>query len=331
MKRKNILVTGASGFVGQLLLERLIQTDCNKIVAMHNKPLTKSVKERFGDQINWNNSDLISGDCCGLLSDIDIIFHLAAYSSVSSSKEEINYLQKVNVELTESLAADCITSPVRQFIFVSSIAACENSFTRIIHETNGIPITPYGDSKKRAEDLLIKIADGHYAVTILRPTALFGEYHKGSIYELVKRVNNRRFFIFGTGENLTNFYYIRDFIEILTNVIDNNKAFNQVFIASDDAIQLNILISWITESLQYRRHIIKIPILMGYIAGCILDIIACLTNLTFPFSLRRLKAMTQDVQYSNKKILHVLNVKNKYGVQQGIKFTIKWYHQNGLL
>ena len=95
---------------------------------------------------------------------------------------------------------------------------------------------------------MIKIADGHYAVTILRPTALFGEYHKGSIYELVKSVNNRRFVLFGSGKNLTNFYYIRDFIEILVNVIDNNRAFNQVFIASDDAIQLNILISWIAES-----------------------------------------------------------------------------------
>ena len=113
MKRNNILVTGASGFVGQFLLERLIQTDCNKIVAMHKKPLNKSIKERFGDQITWNNTDLVSGDCCGLLSDIDIIFHLVGYSSVSASKEEIDYLQKINVDITEKLAVDCIASPVR--------------------------------------------------------------------------------------------------------------------------------------------------------------------------------------------------------------------------
>ena len=331
MKRNNILVTGASGFVGQFLLDRLIQTDCNKIVAMHHKPLSKSVKERFGDQITWENTDLLSGDCCGLLTDIDIIFHLAGYSSVSSSKEEIDYLQKVNVDITESLAVDCVASPVRQFIFVSSIAVCENSFSRRIHETNGIPITPYGISKKRAEDLLIKIADGHYAVTILRPTALFGEYHKGSIYELVKSVNNRRFVLFGSGKNLTNFYYIRDFIEILVNVIDNNRAFNQVFITSDEAIQLNILISWIVDSLKNRKYFIKVPIWMGYIAGYILDIIARFTNIIFPFSLRRLKAMTRDVLYSNRKMFHVLNVKNKYGVQKGIKFTVEWYQKSGIL
>ena len=37
--------------------------------------LSKSVKERFGAQITWENNDLVSGNYCGLLADIDIIFH----------------------------------------------------------------------------------------------------------------------------------------------------------------------------------------------------------------------------------------------------------------
>ena len=115
------------------------------------------------------------------------------------------------------------------------------------------------------------------------------------------------------------------------NVIDNNRAFNQVFITSDEAIQLNILISWIVDSLKNRKYFIKVPIWMGYIAGYILDIIARFTNIIFPFSLRRLKAMTRDVLYSNRKIFHVLNVKNKYGVQKGIKFTVEWYQKSGIL
>ena len=331
MKRNNILVTGASGFVGQFLLERLIQTDCNKIVAMHKKPLNESIKERFDDQITWNNTDLVSGDCCGLLSDIDIIFHLAGYSSVSTSKEEIDYLQKVNVDITEKLAVDCIASPVRQFIFVSTIAVCENSFSRKIHETNGFPITAYGISKKKAEDLLIKIADGNYAVTILRPTTLFGEHRKGTIYELVKSVKNKRFVIFGSGKNHTNFYYIRDFIEILINVKDNNRALNQVFIASDNAFQLNILISWIVESLKCRKHILKFPIWIGYLVCYVLYVIELFTNKRFSFSLRRLKAMNRDIIYSNKKILYALKVDIKYGVQQGINNTIDWYHKIEIL
>ena len=102
MKRNNILVTGASGFVGQFLLERLIQTDCNKIVAMHKNPLNKSLKERFDDQITWNNTDLVSGDCCGLLSNIDIIFHLAGYSSVSTSLDIIDSFEDVTNSISDA-------------------------------------------------------------------------------------------------------------------------------------------------------------------------------------------------------------------------------------
>ena len=106
-------------------------------------------------------------------------------------------------------------------------------------------------------------------------------------------------------------------------------ALNQVFIASDNAFQLNILISWIVESLKCRKHILKFPIWIGYIVCYFLYVIELFTNKKFSFSLRRLKAMNRDVIYSNRKILYALNVANKYGVQQGIKNTIDWYQKRG--
>jgi UDP-glucose 4-epimerase len=330
-KRNNILVTGASGFVGQYLLERLIQTNCDKIVAVHNNPLKESTKIRCGDNIIWKNTNLIKDDCGELLIDIDVVFHLAGYSSIATSKDEIDTMESVNIDVTKKLAEKCLPLSVRHFIFVSSVSACEGCPSERIDETNGVPITPYGDSKKRAEDILFEIADGQYAVTILRPTALFGEYHQGSLYELVKSIKYHRFVIFGSGNNLTNFYYIRDFIELLINVKDNNKAFNQVFIASDNAFRLIILIEWIVVSLKYKYYIVKMPLWVGYLVGYIFDITSLFTKISFPFSLRRLKAMTRDVVYSNRKIKNILDIKQIYGVQQGINNTIEWYDNNGLL
>ena len=118
---------------------------------------------------------------------------------------------------------------------------------------------------------------------------------------------------------------------MLINVKDNSNAFNEVFIAADDAFKLNVLISWIVESLKCKIYIPKAPIWMGFIAGYILDFLARLTNKIFLFSLCRLKAMIRDVMYSNRKILYTLSVKNKYGVEQGIKNTVEGYHKSGLL
>ena len=70
---------------------------------------------------------------------------------------------------------------------------------------------------------------------------------------------------------------------------------------------------------------------MGFIAGYILDILASITKKRLPFSVRRLKAMIRDVNYSNRKMSSMISVKNKYGVEQGIKNTVEWYHKSGML
>ena len=203
---------------------------------------------------------------------------MVGYSSIIETPSEISKLDLINVNITKNLAEACVNSDVKHFIYVSSIAACEFSDYETIDENNGFPTTYYGFSKKRAEDTLFKIDNRQFSVTILRPTALFGENHKGSIYELIKSIKKNRFVIFGSGNNLTNFYYIRDFIEILINVKDNNKAFNQVFIASDEAFQLVILIEWIVVSLKSRNIILKIPIWIGYLVGYIFDAISYFTK-----------------------------------------------------
>jgi dihydroflavonol-4-reductase len=331
MKTK-ILVTGASGFVGSFLIRELLKEPNNYITALYCNNLTLCARKKYPDRVNWVQSDFTCKNInFTILDGIQVVYHLVGYSSINETSSEISKLNLINVNITKKLAEACINSDVRQFIFVSSIAACEFAESETINEDNGSPKTHYGISKKLAEDILFKIADGQFAVTILRPTALFGEHHQGSIYELIKSIKYNRFVIFGSGRNLTNFYYIRDFIEILINVKDNNKTFNKVFIASDDAFQLVKLVEWIVVSLKCRNTIIKIPVWIGYLVGYICDIISHSTKTPLPFSLRRLKAMTRNVVYSNRKIRNTMDVKQIYGVQKGINNTIEWYDNNGLL
>jgi dihydroflavonol-4-reductase len=330
--RTKILVTGASGFVGSFLIRELLKEPNNYITALYCNNLPLYARDKHINRVNWVQSDLTrKNNNFTILDGIQVLYHLVGYSSIKETSSEISKLDLINVSITKRLAEACVNSDVKHFIYVSSIAACECSDYETIDENNGSPQTHYGFSKKRAEDILFKIVDGQFAVTVLRPTALFGEYHQGSIYELTKSIKYNRFVIFGSGKNLTNFYYIRDFIEILINVKDNNKAFNQVFIASDDAFQLGILIEWIVVSLKSRNIILKIPIWIGYLVGYIFDAISYFTKIPFPFSLRRLKAMTKDVVYSNRKIKNTIDVKKIYGVQKGINNTIVWYENNKLL
>ena len=210
MKRK-ILVTGGSGFVGSFLIQELLRDESNTIIVMYNSSQAPDTYEEPASKLRWIKADIVKDDLTNLVSGVDTVYHLAGYSSLSSSSSEVDRLNAVNVKGTRRVAEACTSAQVKQLIFVSSIAACEVSTELVIDEINGYPVTEYGLSKKRAEELLIEGSINSYELTILRPTALFGENHEGSVLELVKKIQERRFLIFGSGESNTNFLYMNQY------------------------------------------------------------------------------------------------------------------------
>lgn len=334
MQNLSVLVTGASGFVGSHLLERLI-SEGHSVVAMHNRPLNDEIRERFAklseNNLSWLQADISSDNlsvaCCG----VEVVFHLAAFSTVSDDPHEVEKLHEVNVVGTTRLVKACKQAGVKHFIFVSSVAACESSSEKVIHEKNGYPITPYGKSKLEAESIALAMAGNGFEVTVLRPTALFGENHQGSVFELVKAVKNKRFVIFGSGQNRTNFYYIKDFIEVLMWAKNNEKAYGEVFIASDSPCTLDKLASSISEALQVKTFIPRVPIFIGWWLGGALDVISAITKRNLPLSRRRVAAMTRDVVYSNSKLCEAMHEGSSYGVVHGLRASIAWYRSQKLL
>lgn len=328
----NILITGASGFVGSFLLESLIKDASNKIVALYNKSNKNQLSDN-SDRIQWTKIDLI--DNCNfnkILENIDVVYHLAGYSTIESTQEDIHLLEMLNVSVTIKIVKACVRSSVKQFIFVSSVAACEEGDNTIINESSGFPITEYGKSKRKAEAQILKILSNEkIAYTILRPTALFGENHEGSMLDLTRTIKKNKFVIFGDGKNITSFYYIRDFIDVLLKVKFNKKAYNEIFICSNNPMELNCIVGHIKDNLNSKIYVLHIPIVIGYIIAISLEFTAIITKKKYPLSIRRLKAMTRTFSYSNKKLIRRLNINNEIGLEEGLRKTISWYMKNELL
>lgn len=331
MAKRKILVTGGSGFVGRFLIQELLRDDSNTIIAMYNSNQPPDTFEDSASKLTWIKTDIVKDDLTNAMSGIDIIYHLAGYSSVSSRSSEVDLLNAINVTGTRRVAEASSSAKVKQLIFVSSVAACEASTELVIDETNGYPVTEYGLSKKRAEDLLIKCSINSYELTILRPTALFGENHEGSVLELVKKIQERRFLIFGSGKSNTNFLYIRDFIDLLLLVKDDQRAYGQVFIASDTSLSLNTFVKYIVEALGSDLRIMKVPVAFGYIAALLFDIVSFMLQKPLPLSRRRLSAMLNQTIYTNQKVKSVMVTDCKYGLKKGLFASISYYRQQGML
>lgn len=281
--------------------------------------------------VTWVKFDITADSVEQYCENVDAVFHLAAYSTIEETDDELKKLKLVNVVGTEKFASGCKLAGVKHFIFVSSIAACEYSNEKQINETSGQPKSAYGKSKLEAECLLLAMAENDFNVTILRPTALFGEDHLGSVYELVKAIKHKRFVLFGSGKYHTNFYYIKDFVEVLIQVQGNQNAYCQVFIASDDALTIKDLSSVILEALQLEFKIPRVPYLIGHSIASILDPISYLLGIKFPLSKRRFRAMTKDNVFVHTKLSNMIEVEPIYGIKNGLKRSVNWYKSAGLL
>ena len=331
MKKRRILVTGASGFIGRFLIENLAKDEDNIIIALYNNSNVLDLYKDSDNRVNWVKVDLVNDSISNIFLNIDVVYHLAGYSTINPNIKELNLLNKLNIFVTQRLANECKSSSVKHFIFVSSIAACESSDNINITEKNGSPKTHYGVAKKKAEELLLETSANCFNVTILRPTAIFGEHHKGSIFEMVKKIKEKRFVIFGSGNSLTNFYYIRDFVDLLTTICENKDTFNKVFIVSGDSYKLNAIVDHILTCLDYKSKIIKLPIWFGYIIATLFEVLSFLIKKPLLFSYRRLHAMTSKVSFSNKEVSKIIHINVKYGVLMGLTRTIKWYKKKDML
>jgi len=326
-----ILVSGASGFVGGHLLEALRVLDESEIVALFNKTIPVNSPAIDLGNLRWVRKDIVTDELEDVLKDIDLVIHLAGYSSVLENENTLDRLHSINVLGTRRIARAALNQGVSHLIFVSSVAAGELSNDVIVNESNGIPVSAYGRSKKAAEKALLEIGSRGLAVTILRPTALFGENHLGSLFELVRLIKKNRFLLFGTGENYTNFYYVKDFINDLLSVALNSEFYGKVFIVSDVPCALKDLVEKIKILLMIGNKTFRLPVCIGKLLGRLADFISQLVHRPLPLSFRRVNAMVRNVVYSSQLFRTELGMPISYGLDLGLKNTIEWYRESGFL
>ena len=165
-----IVMTGATGFIGQHLTRRLAAAghELGCLIRGGSSPLFREGNIRWivadlRDPVTYRDS----------LRDADYVIHLAGVIDARRADE----YRAANVEATESLLQAClgVGAPRRRFLFVSSIAAMGPSYTgELLSESSTChPETEYGQSKAKAEELCLAHAHA-LPIVILRPSFVYG-------------------------------------------------------------------------------------------------------------------------------------------------------------
>lgn len=173
----NILVTGGAGYLGSVLVPKLLVRghrvrvlDIGYFGVEHLRAMRPTV-EIIRDDIRQVTGDRTALDA--LLSDIDVVVHLAAISNDPSAELHPTLTEEVNFDSTRALAVACKERNIR-FIFSSSCSVYGEADSEQDEEGQTNPLTVYARSKVDSDKFLLSIADERWRPAILRNGTLYG-------------------------------------------------------------------------------------------------------------------------------------------------------------
>lgn len=233
MTAPKVLVTGASGFVGETLVFRLL-VDKKFIPIAAARGAT-----RLHGLCPVVPFDLTRAKILPALDDIQIVIHAAARVHVmnETSVDALAEFRKVNVEGTLKLAQCAAASGVRRFIFISSIKVNgENTLSGAPFKADDIPAPadPYGISKYEAEEALKQLGrDTGMEIVIIRPPLVYGPGVKANFLSMLSWLNRRIPLPLGAIQNRRSLVAIGNLVDLIVTCIDHPAAANQCFLVSD--------------------------------------------------------------------------------------------------
>ncbi|HGS5021744.1 TPA: UDP-glucose 4-epimerase family protein [Vibrio cholerae] len=229
----NILLTGASGFIGSKLLEEL---PANNILSLGRDNPKGQPSEKFFKLEIDNDTDYSVA-----LSGVGVVVHLAARVHVMNDEvsNPLEEYREVNTRGTVNLARQAASAGVKRFVFVSSIKVNGEGTSQDRPFTSAdlhAPEDDYGLSKSEAEQQLFNIGkETGMEIVVLRPTLVYGPGVKANFASLMNLVSKGIPLPFGCiTKNKRSLVSVDNLVDLIITCIDHPKAANQVFLVSDD-------------------------------------------------------------------------------------------------
>lgn len=256
-----ILLTGASGFVGRAVCDRLLAAE-HSVTA-----LVRDVNASLDERVPLiQNDDLTEGAAVCFQQKRDLVIHCAARVHVmdDSATDPLSEFRRVNVDGTLALARQAAHAGAKRFIFISSIKV-NGEGTPIGSLYTAFdkpdPQDPYGISKFEAEESLKALAvETGMEVVIIRPVLVYGPGVKANFRSMMSWMARGVPLPLGAIHNKRSMVALDNLVDLIATCIDHPAAANQTFLVSDgEDLSTTELLKRTARALDKPARLIPVP------------------------------------------------------------------------
>lgn len=326
LEGKKVLVTGATGFIGGRLAERLALEE-GAIVTGTGRKL-EAVPHLAKAGITLQKADLLDEDAMRqAMQGQEIVFHVAAWLGRHGGEQRAYALNVAATALAVRLAAE---AGVKRFVQVSSIATYGHP-PRVLHVTEDQPLDTeqeviYGRTKALGEIRAFELGkELDIEVTAVRPGLVYGPRAESWTINMLKLVCKGLPVIFGDGTGHAYPIFIDNLVDGMLLTAVRLEAAGEAYNMCDPVVTFNEWFSF------YGQMCGKKPRRIPFWAAHILIVVNQLLNLGLPLNRPRLRMYGLKAQFPATKAQEQLGFVSRVSIEEGMKITENWLREAGYL
>ena len=309
------LITGASGFIGRTLCQRLVEQG-HEVSAVSRSGTDVAVAQNI-----LVNDLLDAGRLALCMQGVDVVVHLAARAHVHGDDEAVDAVaefRRANVTLTETVATCARDAGVKRVVLISSIGVNGNATSGSPFTESDLPcpVENYTRSKLEAEGVLRRVLNNSRTVyVVLRPPLVYGPGCKGSFLKLLQLVKAAPILPFGTFRKLRSFIYVENLVDAIMLASTTQSVEGRVLLVSDgEDISLAQLMRELARAMGRSERVI-----VGFPSSWLI----MLARLVGKQHL--LDKMTGELQVDSSQFVRLTGWIPRYSLEQGLQITAEWY------